>query len=167
MMHQSAFLCVRCCLVPVQFHASSTSHIGTVLSKDEHTVLCARASASPLFVMPLSKKAGSFQTLLLQWQPPNRLLFTTLDEFKQWGPQAPPHLTVQLFEDLKDSHGVVLARGDLVSSQLISAPEVCGAGWGHMHAAALRVMAADCCWARLRHQCQKLHSMSSACQTLA
>lgn len=109
----------------MQFHAPSTTHIATVLSKDEHTILCARAAASPLFVMPLSKKPGSFQTLLLQWQPPHRLLFTTLEEFKQWGPQAPPHLTVQLFDDLKESHGLVLARGDLINPQLISAPEVC------------------------------------------
>jgi hypothetical protein len=96
--------------------------------------------------MPLSKKAGSFQTLLLQWQLPNRLLFTTLDEFKQWGPQAPPHLTVQLFEDLKGSHGIVLARGDLVNSQLISAPEVCGASWDQVQADVLWVIAGDRCW---------------------
>jgi hypothetical protein len=99
-----------------------------VLSKDEHTILTARAAASPLFVLPLSKKAGSFHTLLLQWQPPSRLLVTTVEEFKQWGPQAPPHLTVQLFDDLKESHGVVLARGDLINQQLISPPEV-GAAW--------------------------------------
>lgn len=74
--------------------------------------------------MPLSKKPGKFQTLLLQWQPPSRLLFTTLEEFKQWGPQAPPHMTVQLYEDLKASHGLVLARGDLINPQLINAAEV-------------------------------------------
>lgn len=114
----------RCAFV-LQFHAASNTHIATVLSKDEHTVLAARAAASPLFVLPLSKKPGSFQTLLLQWQP-RRLLVTTVEEFKQWGPQAPPHLTVQLFEELKESHGLVLARGDLINPQLISAPEVGG-----------------------------------------
>lgn len=109
----------------MQFHASSDTHIGTVLSKDEHTILCARAAASPLFVLPLSMAPGRFHTMLLQWQPPHRLLFTTLEEFKQWGPQAPPHLTVQLYEDLKDSHALVLARGDLLSTQLIGAAQVC------------------------------------------
>lgn len=104
-------------------HASSESHIATVMSKDEHTILTARAAASPLFVLPLSKKPGSFQTLLLQWQPPKRLLVTTVEEFKQWGPQAPPHLTVQLFDDVVDSHGLVLARGDLINPGLINAAE--------------------------------------------
>jgi len=94
------------------------------MSKDEHTILTARAAASPLFVLPLSKKPGSFQTLLLQWQPPKRLLVTTVEEFKQWGPQAPPHLTVQLFDDVVDSHGLVLARGDLINPGLINAAEV-------------------------------------------
>jgi hypothetical protein len=111
-------------LAPSQFHDASTTHIATVLSSDEHTILSARAAASPLFVLPLSKKPGQFQTLLLQWQPPSRLLFTTLEEFKQWGPQAPPHMTVQLYEDLKGRHGVVLARGDLINPQLINAAEV-------------------------------------------
>lgn len=110
--------------VCVQFHASSDTHISTVLSKNEHTILCARAAASPLFVLPLSTAPGRFHTLLLQWQPPHRLLFTTLEEFKQWGPQAPPHLTVQLYEELKDSHALVLARGDLLSTQLIGAAQV-------------------------------------------
>lgn len=120
----------------MQFHASSDTHIGTVLSKDEHTIMCARAAASPLFVLPLSTAPGRFHTLLLQWQPPHRLLFTTLEEFKQWGPQAPPHLTVQLYEDLKDSHALVLARGDLLSTQLIGAAQVYNRVSAHFRGAA-------------------------------
>lgn len=112
----------------MQQHASSTSHIATVLSKDEHAIISARAAASPLFVLPLAKQPGAFQTLLLQWQPPNRLLFTTLDEYKQWGPQAAAHLTVQLFQEVAESHQLVLARGDLLNPSLINAAEVgiCG-----------------------------------------
>lgn len=108
----------------VQHHADSPSHIASAMGKDEHLVVMARAAASPLFVLPLAKRPGTFQTLLLQWQPPNRLLFTTVDEFKQWGPQAPPHLTVQLYDELADSHGVVLLRGDLINTGLINAAEV-------------------------------------------
>ena len=122
--HRQDILIVLCRLPALQHHAASTSHIATALSKDEQIIIAARAAASPLFVLPLAKKPGSFQTLLLQWQPHNRLLFTTVDEFKQWGPQAPPHLTVQLFDDLAGSHGLVLLRGDLIKPGLINAAEV-------------------------------------------
>lgn len=36
-------------------HESSSSHVATVMSKEELTVLAARAAASPLFVLPLRK----------------------------------------------------------------------------------------------------------------
>jgi hypothetical protein len=94
------------------------------MAREEHVALCARAAASPLFVLPLAgTRPGSFQTLLLQWQPPRRLLVTTLEAFRQQGPAAPSHLVVRLFDDLADK-GLVLVRGDVASPHVVSAAQV-------------------------------------------
>lgn len=87
-------------------------------------MLSARAAASPLFVLPLAKPPRAFQTLLLQWQPPGKAMFTTLEAYKQQGPAAPAHLVVRLYDELSASHGLVLARGHVVTPQLISTAEV-------------------------------------------
>jgi hypothetical protein len=110
--------------LPLQHHDASDRHVGIVLSRDEHAVLTARAGASPLFVLPLQKPRG-FCTLMMQWQQQQQqLLVTTLDEFKQHGSAAPPHFVMTLYHELADSHALVLARGDVLNSQLISKAEV-------------------------------------------
>ena len=40
------------------------------------------------------------------------------------GASAPPVLTVTHYTELQESHGIVLARGDVVSPHVVSVPEV-------------------------------------------
>lgn len=109
--------------LPLQHHDASDSHVGTVISQSEHAVLTARAGSSPFFVLPLQKPPTGFCTLMMQWQQ-QQLLVTTLDEFKQHGSAAPPHFVMTLYDELADSHGLVLARGDVLNPKLISKAEV-------------------------------------------
>lgn len=110
----------------MQHHAASTKFIGSVLSQEEHLVMCARAAASPLFVLPVAKGggAGRFQTMLLQWEPPKALLITLLEEYKTQGPAAPPRLAVRFYSELAEATGLVLARGEVLSPHVVSAAEV-------------------------------------------
>jgi hypothetical protein len=95
------------------------------MSAQEHIIFSARAAASPMCVLPLSKgPQRGFQTLLLQASPPRSFAFTTLDAYRQAGPSAPPHFVVRLFDELAESHSLVLLRGELLSRPIINAAEV-------------------------------------------
>eukprot|EP00775_Hariotina_reticulata_P006216 gene6216-6452_t len=108
--------------LPLQHHDASNNHVGTVMSQSEHAVLTARAGSSPFFVLPLQKPPKGFCTLMMQWQQ-QQLLVTTLDEFKQLGSAAPPQFVMTLYNELADSHALVLARGDVLNPKLISKAE--------------------------------------------
>ena len=40
------------------------------------------------------------------------------------GSAAPPHLTLTHYTELKESKGIVLVRGDVLSPHIVSVPEV-------------------------------------------
>ena len=76
-----------------------------------------------MFVLPLSRPGGGFETLLLQWQLPV-MLATSLEEFKQRGAAATPYLTVMHYDELGRDKGLVLVRGDILQENQLSVPEV-------------------------------------------
>jgi ATP synthase F1 complex assembly factor 1 len=76
-----------------------------------------------MFVIPLAKPNGGFQTMLLQWQLPVAMV-TGLADFKAAGPNATPHLTITHYEELAGSKGVVLVAGDVIAEGQLSVPEV-------------------------------------------
>lgn len=110
----------------LQFHEEGTAQgagrVADTLGADEYRQLSARARSSPMFVLPLSKPGGGFLTLLLNWQGRVALL-TSLDEYRRFGAGAPPHLSVTFYDELADSKGIVLARGDVVNDRVVSVAE--------------------------------------------
>lgn len=52
------------------------------------------------------------------------VLFTTVEEYRQFGGGAPPHLTLTHYSELADAQGLVLVRGDLVNAATTSPAEV-------------------------------------------
>lgn len=62
---------------------------------------------------------GGLVVLLSQAQPPH-VLFTTVDEFRALGPEAPAHVVVTHYCELAESKGVVLWRADVVSPALLA-----------------------------------------------
>jgi hypothetical protein len=91
------------------------------MAADEWRQLQARARSSPLFVLPLAKPGG-FLTLLLNWQGPVALL-TSVEEYRRFGPGAPPHMAIMHYAELADDKGIVLLRGDVVNDAVISLAE--------------------------------------------
>eukprot|EP01104_Vermistella_antarctica_P007362 TRINITY_DN1819_c0_g1_i2.p1 TRINITY_DN1819_c0_g1~~TRINITY_DN1819_c0_g1_i2.p1 ORF type:complete len:312 (-),score=82.36 TRINITY_DN1819_c0_g1_i2:413-1348(-) len=70
-----------------------------------------RGSTSTMFVLPLPRKVG-FETILVQVQE-NRWLFTTLEDFKTNKSASTPCLTVNFYDDLRETKDLVLMRGTM------------------------------------------------------
>jgi len=65
-----------------------------------------------------ASSSSGLVVLLSQAQLPH-ILFTTVDEFRALGPDAPAHLVVTHYSELAAEKGVVLWRADVVSPALL------------------------------------------------
>ncbi|KAI9034533.1 ATP11 protein-domain-containing protein [Hyaloraphidium curvatum] len=64
------------------------------------------------FILPLPRDKG-FEFFLLQFQPPQQILFTSLHAYQTLGPSCRPYLTLTLYPDLLDAKGIALMRGEV------------------------------------------------------
>ena len=116
-----------------EHHASSTQLVASTLPAASFSRFCATARAHPLFVLPVPKGTqGGFVSFLLQCQLPY-VICTLLEEYQRRGAAAQPHLVVSHYDELVDKKGIVLVRGELVTSTNLDVGEAARLV-GHMHA---------------------------------
>jgi ATP synthase F1 complex assembly factor 1 len=76
------------------------------------------AKKHPMFLLPLPRDGQGVELHLLQWTFPTKesatVIFTTLADYKLRGEFAQPHTTLTHHLELAESHGVVLAQGQVV-----------------------------------------------------
>lgn len=113
-------------------HASLTHHVASSLTAHEYDKFCATARAHPLFVLPVPKGTqGGFVSFFMQCQLPY-VICTLLEEYQRRGAAAQPHLVVSHYDELRNTKGVVLVRGELVTSTNLDREEAAKLV-GHMH----------------------------------
>ena len=120
-----------------QFHRDdSKNRVGGTLSAADYKAFTEHIAEAPMLVWPLRKEAaaagdsagekekervkegGGLVVLLSQAQLPH-VLFTTVDEFRVLGPDAPAHVVLTHYAELAEDKGVVLWRADVVSPALL------------------------------------------------
>lgn len=87
-------------------------HVSAVMSTPLYSKLLQRSKEHPLFVLPVARPKG-FVSMLLQAQMPH-LLFTGLEDYKARGAEAAPYFVATHYDELSQSHGLALIRGDVV-----------------------------------------------------
>ncbi|KAH9102773.1 hypothetical protein LEN26_006808 [Aphanomyces euteiches] len=101
------------------YHDDKTDAMGRVLTQNEFRTLVDRAKKCAFFVFPVyrvnkdTNEEGYF-TMLSQFQD-KCFLLTTLDAYRENPAQAPPCLTVSIFDDLVSSKELALIRGDVAN----------------------------------------------------
>ena len=129
-----------------QFHRDdSKNRVGGTLSAAAYRSFTEHIAEAPMLVWPLRKEVaagsssgsgrsgggeaaeeekenggggGGLVVLLSQAQLPH-VLFTTVDEFRALGPDAPAHVVLTHYAELAEEKGVVLWRADVVSPALL------------------------------------------------
>ncbi|EQC26614.1 hypothetical protein SDRG_15554 [Saprolegnia diclina VS20] len=102
-----------------EFHADKSDSVASALSKTDFELLTGRAKDCPFFVLPVyrvnseTNEEGYF-TMLSQFQD-KCFLITTLDAYRENPSQAPPCLTISLFDDLLTTKELALLRGDVAN----------------------------------------------------
>ncbi|RHY07518.1 hypothetical protein DYB25_005207 [Aphanomyces astaci] len=102
-----------------EYHDAKSDALATVLTAAELETLIARGKKCSFFVFPVYRvnsetKEEGFFTMLSQFQD-KCFLLTTLDAYRENPAQAPPCLTVSLFDDLVPSKELALVRGDVAN----------------------------------------------------
>lgn len=102
-----------CRRIWAEYHDETVSSVAEVLTQSEWTGLKERSRICPMFVFPIPRQDG-FITLLAQWQD-NNCLFTFLEEYRQSPMTAQPWMAFAVYEDLLNSKGLALLRGDFTT----------------------------------------------------
>lgn len=105
-----------------EYHEKEAHRVASVMSASEWSLFSSSAKQSPLFVLPIKKPGGGYLSLLSQAQLP-LILLTTVDEYRTQTVNAPAHLTITVYDELKESNGLVLLRGDIINDKTISKTE--------------------------------------------
>ena len=105
-----------------EYHAKEAHRVASVMHASEWHRFSSNAKQASLFVLPIKKPGGGYLSLLSQSQIP-LILLTTVDEYRTQMSNAPAHLTITAYDELKESKGLVLLRGDIINDKTISKPE--------------------------------------------
>jgi ATP synthase F1 complex assembly factor 1 len=102
-----------------EYHEDKADGVASVLNVEEFQRLVQRAKDCPFFVFPVYRvnketKDVGFFTMLAQFQD-TCFLLTTLDAYRENPSQAPPCMTISLFDDLVQSKELALLRGDVAN----------------------------------------------------
>ncbi|ETV94925.1 hypothetical protein H310_11571 [Aphanomyces invadans] len=102
-----------------EYHDAKTDALGTSLTATQLDTLTARGKKCAFFVFPVYRtnaetKEEGFFTMLSQFQD-KCFLLTTLDAYRENPSQAPPCLTVSIYDDLVSSKELALVRGDVAN----------------------------------------------------
>ncbi|KAF0700566.1 Aste57867_8902 [Aphanomyces stellatus] len=108
-----------------EYHEEKSDAMARVLTADDLKTLMERAKKCAFFVFPVYRvnkdtNETGFFTMLSQFQD-KCFLLTTLDAYRENPAQAPPCLTVSLFDDLVETKELALVRGDVAN--LLDKPE--------------------------------------------
>lgn len=125
------------------YHAANTSNkVGAVVPLDMYQRMTSLARRYPEFIIALPRTATTeegeqqgAEVIFMQWSfvpstsapqacgaETATVLFTSLAAYKAHGTFAQPALILTHYPDLADSHGLVLMRGDITTSQQADVP---------------------------------------------
>lgn len=95
------------------YYRESKDAIGVSVKGKVYDTVQERMQKSRYFVFPVVRSEGMF-TMISQIQD-RTVLFTYLEAYKLNPSNAPPYVTLQVYEDLKEEKDIALLRGDIVN----------------------------------------------------
>ncbi|KAJ3383837.1 hypothetical protein HDU80_001139 [Chytriomyces hyalinus] len=94
-----------------EYHATVAGMVSGVMPVSFYNALKAKGKEYPLFVLPIPRKTG-VEFYFLQFAF-NQIYYTSLLEYKTHLSEARPKLVLTHYDDLSESKGVVLMRGEV------------------------------------------------------
>lgn len=101
------------------FHADADTYTGHVLPAAAFSTLGERLTESPMLVFPVVREGGYF--VLTMQHNEKSVCYTFLDEFRKDPETAQPWLFLSLFDELVESKGLGLLRGEVMPGRLTKA----------------------------------------------
>ena len=98
-----------------EYHHSKPHTVSTVLNAKQYGQLMSRGKASPVFVWPVPKGEAPNHFVLVSKQQDKSFLLTYLGDYQVNPTEANPYMVLTCFDELLESKGIMLLRGDLIS----------------------------------------------------
>ena len=90
---------------------ASKNAIAITMDPREHDSLLERVKSCPQFIFPVFASKDAYYLMFSQFQD-SIFFLTYLDDYRNNPDTAQPYMTVNLFQDLKESKSLVLGRAD-------------------------------------------------------
>ena len=94
------------------YHNAKPHTIAKVVPTSLYRQLVHNATHSPMFIYPVPKEGGHF--ILLSQSQQKSFIFTYLEDYKKNPLSANPYLVITCFDELVDTKGIALIRGDVI-----------------------------------------------------
>ena len=99
-----------------EYHAEKVQNIAMLLETEVYLNLKSRMKECNMFMLPIKRENGHF--MLVSQSQDHSLLFTSMENYKAKQIFADPMFIFTFFEELQDTKGLVLGRGDIIHAQL-------------------------------------------------
>jgi ATP synthase F1 complex assembly factor 1 len=98
------------------YHAEKPENVAMSFQSNIYAELNARLKESNMFMLPIKRDGGHF--MLISQTQDNSILFTSLENYKAKQIFADPIFIFTFFEELMNTKGLVLGRGDIIHGQV-------------------------------------------------
>lgn len=98
------------------YHAERTDNVAMSIQSNIYQEFRPRLQESSMFMLPVRREGGHF--MVISQNQDNSLLFTSLEHFKSKEIFAQPMFIFTFFEELLQTKGIVLGRGDIIHNQI-------------------------------------------------
>ena len=99
-----------------EYHANRTENVAMIFTKEIFEQISSKTKESSMFILPVKRESGHF--MMISQTQDNSLLFTSLENFQRNQIFSNPYFIFTTFEELKDTKGIILGRGDIIDGHL-------------------------------------------------
>jgi len=98
-----------------EYHHSKPHTVSTVLNAAQYQQLLSKGKAAKVFIFPVPKGEAPNHLVLVSMQQEKSFLLTFLGDYQVNPTGANPYMVLTCFDELVESKGIALLRGDLIS----------------------------------------------------
>ena len=98
-----------------EYHHAKPHTVSTVLSTNQYVELISKGKGAPMFIYPVPKGEAPNHFVLVSQNQDKSFVMTFLGDYQRDPTNATPYMVLTCFDELIDSKGIALMRGDLIS----------------------------------------------------
>jgi ATP synthase F1 complex assembly factor 1 len=98
-----------------EYHHAKPHTVSTVLTTPQYHELLSKGKGAPMYIFPVPKGEAPAHLVLVSQNQDKSFVLTFLGDYQKNPTTATPYMVLTCFDELIDTKGIALLRGDLLS----------------------------------------------------